>query len=44
VKLADLRHNSDVTRLNCTDDSVQERIDKYRRAIEALEDKGVNAT
>ena len=36
VKLADLKHNSDITRLNEVDDKVLERIEKYRRAIDLL--------
>lgn len=35
VKLADLRHNSDPTRLEQVD---RVRLDKYRQAIKALED------
>ena len=33
VKLADLEHNSDLTRLDLVDDAALERADKYRRAI-----------
>ena len=33
VKLADLEHNSDLTRLELVDDAALERADKYRRAI-----------
>ena len=36
VKLADLRHNSDTTRLNTVDDKALERVDKYKQAIELL--------
>lgn len=36
VKIADLTHNSDVTRLNNVDDAVLERIKKYKRAINFL--------
>ena len=37
VKLADLRHNSDLTRLNHVDARALERAEKYRRSIEQLE-------
>ena len=37
VKLADLRHNSDLTRLDCVDKKALERVEKYRKAIELLE-------
>lgn len=37
VKLADLRHNSDVTRLKKVDDKVLERLEKYKKAIQILE-------
>ena len=37
VKLADLRHNSDVTRLDAIDDKMEKRLEKYRKAISALE-------
>lgn len=36
VKLADLRHNSDLTRLDTVDKSAGERIEKYGKAIELL--------
>ncbi len=36
VKLADLRHNSDLTRLDEVDEYTQERAAKYRRAIRLL--------
>ena len=36
VKLADLRHNSDLTRLACVDDAARERAKKYAKAIEML--------
>lgn len=39
VKLADLRHNSDLTRLNCVDECALERVKKYHAAIELLEQK-----
>ena len=37
VKLADLRHNSDTSRLDAIDDKTVSRLDKYRAAIEILE-------
>ena len=37
VKLADLRHNSDITRLNVIDQRALERVKKYREAINFLE-------
>lgn len=37
VKLADLRHNSDVTRLDAIDEKMARRLEKYRRAIQLLE-------
>ena len=36
VKLADLKHNSDITRLDTVDDRAIERIEKYRKAIRIL--------
>ena len=36
VKLADLRHNSDLTRLDVIDDKALERVEKYKRAIRLL--------
>ena len=36
VKLADLRHNSDVSRLDVVDDKAIERIQKYQQAIALL--------
>lgn len=38
VKLADLKHNSDTSRLGTVDDKVVERIEKYTKAIQLLED------
>ncbi len=38
VKLADLRHNSDLTRLGTVDEKALERTEKYRRAIALLEE------
>ncbi len=37
VKLADLRHNSDLTRLDTVDDKARRRAEKYQKAIELLE-------
>jgi (p)ppGpp synthase/HD superfamily hydrolase len=37
VKLADLRHNSDLTRLDGIDDKAMARYEKYRKAIGLLE-------
>lgn len=37
VKLADLRHNSDLTRLDYVDERALARVEKYRKAIELLE-------
>ena len=36
VKLADLRHNSDLTRLNVIDEKALERNEKYQKAIALL--------
>lgn len=36
VKLADLRHNSDLTRLDTVDERARERAEKYRKAINLL--------
>ena len=36
VKLADLRHNSDLTRLDEIDDKARNRIEKYKAAIRLL--------
>ena len=36
VKLADLRHNSDTTRLDTVDERAQRRVEKYRQAIRLL--------
>ena len=38
VKLADLRHNSDLTRLNRIDARALARVEKYRAAIRLLEE------
>lgn len=37
VKLADLRHNSDLTRLNQVDERALERVKKYQQAMKLLE-------
>lgn len=37
VKLADLRHNSDISRLDETDEKTLARLKKYQRAMEILE-------
>ena len=37
VKLADLRHNSDLSRLDTVDERALERCEKYQRAIALLE-------
>ena len=36
VKLADLKHNSDLTRLDIIDEKVKQRVEKYKQAIELL--------
>ena len=36
VKLADLMHNSDLTRLSSVDEKALERVEKYRKAMEIL--------
>ena len=38
VKLADLKHNSDLTRLDVVDDSMLNRREKYLKAIKLLEE------
>lgn len=38
VKLADLRHNSDISRLEVIDDKVLRRVQKYRAAMALLEE------
>ena len=38
VKLADLRHNSDLTRLDQVDEKARERVKKYAAAIRLLEE------
>ena len=36
VKLADLMHNSDLSRLDCVDDKAKKRVKKYESAIQVL--------
>ena len=36
VKLADLKHNSDLSRLNFVDEKAIKRVEKYKKAIELL--------
>ncbi len=36
VKIADLRHNSDLTRLDYVDEKARERVQKYGKALEIL--------
>ena len=38
VKLADLKHNSDITRLSVVDEKALERKTKYEKAIKFLEE------
>jgi hypothetical protein len=38
VKLADLKHNSDLTRLDEVDEKALKRREKYLKAIELLEE------
>ena len=40
VKLADLRHNSDLTRLDRVDDYALKRAAKYKKAMKILEEAG----
>ena len=37
VKLADLKHNSDITRLDTVDEKAIKRVEKYKKAIVILE-------
>lgn len=37
VKIADLRHNSDLSRLNAVDNAALERVEKYKKALALLE-------
>ena len=43
VKLADLRHNSDLSRLDQVDEKALVRVEKYRKAICFLEEREYNA-
>ena len=36
VKIADLKHNSDLTRLDIVDEKAIKRVEKYKKAIELL--------
>lgn len=38
VKLADLKHNSDITRLDTVDEKAIKRVEKYKKAIAILEE------
>lgn len=42
VKLADLRHNSDLTRLDVIDEKALKRAEKYKKAIALLEEGEAN--
>ena len=42
VKLADLRHNSDLTRLDVIDEKALKRVEKYKKAIALLEEGEAN--
>ena len=44
VKLADLRHNSDLSRLDSVDEKALSRVKKYAAAIELLESVACQAT
>lgn len=37
VKIADLNHNSDITRLDIVDEKVMQRVEKYKNALALLE-------
>ena len=39
VKLADLRHNSDLSRLDAVDEKALRRVEKYQKAIRILEEE-----
>lgn len=39
VKLADLKHNSDLSRLDVVDEKALERVEKYSKAMKILEEK-----
>ena len=38
VKIADLKHNSDLTRLDIVDQKALQRVEKYKKAIALLEE------
>ena len=38
VKIADLKHNSDLTRLDSADEKALMRVEKYKKALTVLED------
>ena len=38
VKIADLKHNSDLSRLDAVDDKAMARVEKYARALRLLEE------
>lgn len=38
VKIADLKHNSDLSRLDAADQNARERVKKYKRAIKLLKE------
>ena len=44
VKLADLRHNSDLTRLDAADEKALQRVEKYRKAIAILTEETEDKT
>ena len=39
VKMADLKHNSDLSRLAVVDEKALKRVEKYRKAMKILEEK-----
>lgn len=39
VKIADLKHNCDISRLDMVDDGVKKRVQKYRKALKILKAK-----
>lgn len=41
VRLADLRHNSDLTRLDVVDEKALKRVEKYKKAIALLSEGGL---
>lgn len=43
VKLADLRHNSDLSRLDAVDEKALRRVEKYKKAITLLETEAADA-